>query len=93
VATEFVRGARDRVRAQWWLAHLNGLDTTYDVGRRAGLLLRLVNDAEVSVVDAQVVQHAASLGAAVLTSDPNDLRRLIQASGISVPIYELPWPR
>jgi len=56
------------------------------------LLLRQVRDPTISVVDAQVVQHAIDENAVVLTSDPRDLRRLAGVSGLNVPILELPWP-
>jgi len=92
VATEFLRGARDETRAYWWLSHMQGLNTTYDTGRRAGRLLRSLADNAVSVVDAQVVQHAIELGAAILTSDPDDIRRLVGVSGTRILVRQLPWP-
>ncbi|HVA24028.1 MAG TPA: hypothetical protein VMW62_06495 [Chloroflexota bacterium] len=51
-----------------------------------------MRDPTISVVDAQVVQHAIDENAVVLTSDPRDLRRLAGVSGLNVPILELPWP-
>ncbi|MFI5266048.1 MAG: type II toxin-antitoxin system VapC family toxin [Chloroflexota bacterium] len=92
VATEFLRGARDHRSAYWWLSHLQGIDTTYEVGHRAGLLLRQLRDPGVSVIDAQVVQHAIEEDAVVLTSDLGDLRRLASVSGRNIRILELPWP-
>jgi exosortase/archaeosortase len=57
---------------------------TEDVAEAVGKLLAMSGSAD--VVDAAVVVAAISVGAAVLTSDPNDLRKLADAAGVSVPL-------
>lgn len=56
---------------------------TDDVAEAAGRLLARSGTAD--VVDAAVIIAAISHGGAVLTSDPNDLRKLSDAAGIPVP--------
>jgi len=57
---------------------------TEDVAEAVGRLLAVSGTAD--VVDAAVIVAAISHGGAVLTSDPNDLRKLADAAGISVPL-------
>ena len=57
---------------------------TEDVAEAVGRLLALSGTAD--VVDAAVIVAAISHGGAVLTSDPNDLRTLADALGMSVPL-------
>jgi predicted nucleic acid-binding protein len=92
VAVEFLRGTPDLTRAEWWLSRMTIVETGPDVARRAGRLLRSTRDSGISVVDALVVQHAISRNCGILTSDPRDLRRLRDISGVDIDIFELPWP-
>jgi len=57
---------------------------TEDVAEAVGRLLAVSGTAD--VVDAAVIVAAISHGGAVLTSDPNDLRKLADAAGMSVPL-------
>jgi hypothetical protein len=41
------------------------------------------------VVDASVVVIAQLVAAAIVSSDPGDLRRLIEAAGVSVVLHEV----
>ena len=57
---------------------------TEDVAEAVGRLLAVSGTAD--VVDAAVIVAAISHGGAVLTSDPNDLRKLADAAGMPVPL-------
>ncbi|MFD8499427.1 PIN domain-containing protein [Amycolatopsis sp. NPDC059657] len=57
---------------------------TDEVAEAAGRLLALSGTAD--VVDAAVVVTAISYGGVVLTSDPEDLTKLADAAGVSVPL-------
>jgi hypothetical protein len=57
---------------------------TEDVAEAVGRLLARSGTAD--VVDAAVIIAAISHGGAVLTSDPNDLKLLADAAGVSVPL-------
>ena len=92
VITEFLHGTPDWRRAVWWLSHMRSVETTSDICRAAGLLLRLTRDSGVSAVDAHVVQHALNLNANILTSDPRDIQLLLDAAGAKNEVFELPWP-
>lgn len=57
---------------------------TDEVAEAAGRLLALSGTSD--VVDAAVVVAAISHGGSVLTSDPDDLRKLADAAGFSIPL-------
>jgi len=55
---------------------------TADQARRAGALAGRAGVAD--VVDASVVECAWAHGAVIVTSDPDDIRRLVEASGAAI---------
>jgi hypothetical protein len=57
---------------------------TEDVADAVGRLLAASGTTD--VVDAAVVVAAISHGCAVVTSDPDDLRKLADAAGVAVPL-------
>ena len=64
-----------------WCEHL---DFTTASARRVGRLLKVTGTAD--IVDAAVVVSAIEKNAAVMTSDPDDLRVLAEAAGADVPL-------
>jgi hypothetical protein len=58
-------------------------------GRAVGTLLRGAGTAD--VVDAHLVQVASELGDAIITGDPDDLRRIAAVVGDAAPIIYA-WP-
>lgn len=60
------------------------LPFTVDSAKSVGNLLKASGTTD--IVDAAVVVAAIEHGAAVMTSDPDDLERLIEAAGVDVPL-------
>ena len=56
--------------------------------RRAGVLLGLAGGS-ISAVDATVVELAIRSKAAIMTSDPDDIGRLVAVSGADIPIITI----
>ena len=65
-------------------AQCEHLPFSTDAAKRVGGLLKASDTTD--VVDAAVVVAAIEHGAAVMTTDPDDLRRLIDAAGVDVPL-------
>lgn len=79
------RGGAKQVRIANALALCKIVPLDADLGRRAGVLLRLARKSD--VVDAALMVLAAD-GDAIITSDPRDLVALAAASGAHVELIE-----
>jgi hypothetical protein len=63
------------------------LEMDEPIARAAGSLCGSAGTSD--VVDASVVAAAASRHAAIVTSDPTDIRKLLSATNIDVPIHDV----
>ncbi|WP_151771521.1 twitching motility protein PilT [Streptomyces abyssomicinicus] len=80
VVSQAWRDSRRQVRLGRFLAGCNVVSVGLETAKAAGILCGKAGTAD--VVDATVVVMAATLGAIVWTSDPDDIRTLIDAQGI-----------
>jgi hypothetical protein len=85
VATEVLARARVRDSAAWWLGRLKVAPISAEEARVAGTIARqALGRLEVTAADAQLVLHAAQLGADILTTDENHIRALVRLAGLQV---------
>lgn len=80
VVSQAWRDSRRQVRLGKFLAGCHIVPVGLETAKAAGALCGKAGTAD--VVDATVVVVAASLGAIVWTSDPDDIRALIDAQGM-----------
>lgn len=77
VVSQAWRDSRRQVRLGKFLAGCNVVPVGIDTAKAAGILCGRAGTAD--IVDATVAVMAASLGAVIWTSDPDDIRALIDA--------------
>lgn len=80
VVSQAWRDSRRQVRLGRFLAGCHVVPVGLETAKTAGILCGKAGTSD--VVDATVVTMAASLGAIIWTSDPNDIRTLIDAQGV-----------
>ncbi|MHB9864428.1 PIN domain-containing protein [Streptomyces sp. YIM S03343] len=80
VVSQAWRDSRRQVRLGRFLAGCHVVPVNLETAKAAGILCGKSGTAD--VVDATVVVMAASLGAIIWTSDPDDIRALIDAQDI-----------
>ncbi|MEU1983418.1 hypothetical protein [Nocardia sp. NPDC019395] len=80
VVSQAWRDSRRQVRLGKFLAGCHVAPVGLETGKAAGILCGKARTAD--VVDATVVVTAASLGAIIWTSDPDDIRVLVDAQDI-----------
>ncbi|MFG3195092.1 PIN domain-containing protein [Streptomyces sp. NPDC048208] len=80
VVSQAWRDSRRQVRLGKFLAGCHVVPVGLETAKAAGILCGKAGTSD--IVDATVVTMAASLGAIIWTSDPNDIRTLIDAQDI-----------
>jgi predicted nucleic acid-binding protein len=80
VVSQAWRDSRRQVRLGKFLAGCHVVPIGLETAKTAGILCGKASTSD--IVDATVVTVAASLGAIIWTSDPDDIRTVIDAQGI-----------